>query len=625
MPGPAARIGRLWLVAALALASLAPAGPASAAAPRDPALGKVAAWVLANTADGQEAEFLVVLARQADLSGAGQLPTKQAKGRYVYEVLRQAALESQPPLLEWLRAHGAPHRSYYIVNAVWVRGDAALVQALAARDDVARIDGNPRVLNAAAAALVPAAPQPAAAPGSIEPNIAYTGAPEVWDMGFTGQGVVIGGQDTGYAWEHPALRDQYRGWDGSSANHDYNWHDAIHAGGGVCGADSPVPCDDGSHGTHTLGTALGDDGGSNRIGMAPAAQWIGCRNMDEGVGSPATYIECFEFFLAPYPLGGDPLTDGNPDLAPDVTNNSWACPPFEGCEPNSLLQAADAQRAAGIMTVTSAGNSGSQSSVDNPQACFTVHDPPAIYGSVYSVGALATGSDNIASFSSRGPVTVDGSGRPKPNITAPGTNIRSAVPSGYSPPSASGTSMAAPHVAGAVALLWSAVPSLKGHVDLTEEILNESAVPIATTDCDSNGSPNNVYGHGRLDIKAAVELALERYSGRVVGTVWHAENETPMPNVRVFLHHSPAPTYTTRTNAQGEYAIAAPEGSYMLVVFTPHYIPVLVHGIQVAAGETITHDIALQPALLAFLPVVTWGGPGVGTAHGRLVSQKRSE
>src|SRR5262249_21393168 len=112
----------------------------------------------------------------------------------------------------------------------------------------------------------------------------------------------------------------------------------------------------------------------------------------------------------------------------------------------------------------------------------------------------------IASFSSRGPVTIDGSNRVKPDITAPGVGVRSAVRGGgYA--SFSGTSMATPHVAGAVALLWSAYPDLRGRVGLTENILNESAVRVETSDCGAGNPQNNVYGFGRLDIKAAIDLA----------------------------------------------------------------------------------------------------------------------
>ena len=126
-------------------------------------------------------------------------------------------------------------------------------------------------------------------------------------MGYRGQGVVVAGQDTGYEWTHAAIRDQYRGWNGTTADHDYNWHDSIHSGGGSCGSDSPFPCDDHYHGTHTMGTMVGDDGGSNQVGLAPEAKWIGCRNMNVGSGTPATYSECFEWFVAPTDVAGKPV------------------------------------------------------------------------------------------------------------------------------------------------------------------------------------------------------------------------------------------------------------------------------------------------------------------------------
>src|SRR5213595_1713160 len=231
--------------------------------------------------------------------------------------------------------------------------------------------------------------------------------------------------------------------------------------------------------------------------MAPGAKWIGCRNMDQGNGTPARYIECMEFFLAPYPLNCTPA-EGDPTKAPHITINSWGCPASEGCVVGDELQAAvEAQEAAGIQMVVAAGNSGS--------GCSTVSDPPSFYAASYTVGALNTGTDTIAGFSSRGPVTRDGSNRTKPDITAPGTNTRSCdntCDSCYT--IASGTSMATPHIAGAMALLWSAIPSLQNQIDPSRAALNNAAVHIASTQCGATGPPNNVYGWGRVDILAAV-------------------------------------------------------------------------------------------------------------------------
>ena len=473
---------------------------------RAAAMNKIAPWVLERTAGGAQAEFLVVMNEQADLSGARNLRTKQEKGRFVRDALWNKAQATQGSITDWLKEHNIEYHQFYIVNMLWVKADQNAAIELASRADVARIEGNPKIHNEL--------PQPipvsdtAGRPDStdaVETGINQTRAPEVWAQGFTGQNIVVGGADTGYLWTHNALKNHYRGWNGATASHNFNWHDSIHTGGGTCGANAVAPCDDSGHGTHTMGTAVGDDGGTNQVGMAPGAKWIGCRNMDQGNGTPATYMECFEFFLAPYPVGGTPA-QGNPTLAPDVTTNSWGCPASEGCSAGTLQAGVEAQRAAGIMMVVAAGNSG--------PSCSTVSDPPAIYDASYTVGALSTGTTNVASFSSRGPVTADGSNRPKPDIAAPGTNTRSSYNSGIAGyANLSGTSMATPHVAGAVALLWSAQPGLINKVSQTEVILNNAAAHLTSTLCSSSNFPNNTFGYGLLDIRSAVDQGL-RYAVR---------------------------------------------------------------------------------------------------------------
>src|SRR5262245_36479365 len=455
---------------------------------------KIAPWVTEHTANGQQAEFFVVLADQADLSPAAALGTKAEKGRFVYGALLNKAQTTQGPILQLLRDGGTEHQSFYIINAILVKGTRQIAEALASRPDVARVEGNPVIHNDLPEPVE--APMQPAAPVAIEPGITYTHAPQVWALGFTGQQIVVASADTGVRWTHNALKPHYRGWDGVTANHDYNWHDSIHNSvGNPCGNDSTSPCDDFFHGSHTTGTAIGDDGMGNQIGMAPGAKWIGCRNMDVGNGTPARYIECMQWFLAPTRIGGG---DPDPTKAPDITINSWGCPASEGCTVGNELQAAvEAQEAAGIQMVVAAGNSGS--------ACSTVSDPPSFYAASYTAGALNTGTDTIASFSSRGPVTTDGSGRTKPDITAPGTGTRSATNSGDAVYAiASGTSMATPHIAGAMALLWSSHPELRHQIASSRDALNNAAVHLASTQCGTAGPPNNVFGWGRVDILAAV-------------------------------------------------------------------------------------------------------------------------
>ena len=472
-----------------------------------PALaGEVLRWqdkvdATVTAAQAQEVGFFVVLQEQADLSAARGLETREEKGRFVYERLRETGRHTQGKILEILDRAGVEYRPFWIANMIWVRGDLDSVRTLASRQDVVRVLSNPRVSIALPEPSVPDALALAGADEGVEWNIEKVGAPDVWAMGFEGQDVVIGNADTGIDWDHPALIGQYRGWDGASVDHDYNWHDAVHEGaanaGGSCGTDSSEPCDDHGHGTHTMGTAVGDDGGTNRIGMAPQARWIGCRNMDVGAGSVLRYVECYEWFLAPTRLDG---TDPDPSKAPQVITNSWVCTAGEGCTDPLILQSAvEVARAAGILSVNAAGNEGS--------GCETIAEPASIYEAAFTVGATSI-SDAIASFSSRGPVAADGSGRRKPDVTAPGVAVRSSRPGGtygYS----NGTSMAAPHVAGLAALLISAEPSLAGDVDRIEDVIEQTAVPLTSTQgCGGDGLddvPNNVYGWGRIDALAAAE------------------------------------------------------------------------------------------------------------------------
>ena len=499
---PLRRICCSLLFGAAGVAALGAIGFSRASGEGHPtaAANKMDPWVIEHTATGQQTEMMVVLTDQADLRPAAALATKNEKSRYVHDALWNKSEAAQGPILQWLRERGLEHRSFYIINSILVKGSREVAVALAARPDVARVEGNPQIQNVLPQPITAVgAPSQLETPNAIEPNINYTGAPQVWARGFTGRGLVIGTADTGVRWTHNALKSHYRGWNGTTANHNYNWHDSVHNGAGnPCGNNAPAPCDDNGHGTHTIGTAVGDDGLGNQIGMAPGAKWIGCRNMDQGNGTPARYIECMEFFLAPYPVGGTPA-QGDPNLAPDITTNSWTCPPAEGCSVNTLRAAVEAQQAAGIMMVVAAGNQG--------PGCSTLLSPPSFYQASYTVGALTAGTDTIAPFSNRGAVTIDGSHRLKPDITAPGTDIRSSLnTSDNAYGTMTGTSMATPHIAGAVALLWSARPEWRHDIDVSRTAMDDAAVHILNGACDGGQSvtPNNTYGYGRVDILAAV-------------------------------------------------------------------------------------------------------------------------
>lgn len=573
-----------------------------------------------------DVSFLVILKAQPNpeqyLSRhelrASSLATRRAS---LYTYLTAFAAEQQRDLRVWLEARGVSYRPFYLVNAIEVTGDVTLLAALQQRPEVDRLVANPTVRLVVPEDLAPDIPRSRTLyMPEIPYGIRYTNAPQVWEMGYTGQGIVLASQDTGVDWQHPALKSNYRGWDEASqtASHPYNWFDAWGTlNRSKCDPDPQVPCDDGDHGTHTVGTLVGNDStlGPNGtvVGMAPDAEWIGCRNMNGGNGTPASYMACFEFFFAPYPQNGTPDKDGNSSLAPDIINNSWYCPPQEGCDFESLRQTVQTMRSAGILVVASAGNDGERNLNNGVVGCSTVRFPISAYAEVFSVGSHNS-DGNISGFSSRGPVTADGSHRLKPEITAPGGAVYSTVPgSGYS--TKSGTSMAAPHVAGAVALLWSAAPHLKGQLDETEEILMKSATSVAVPDyvvsfdeatgkmvCKAGTTaevPNATYGFGRLNVKAAVDMA--QHPAVLTVTV-SANREAQVANARVTLKDKLTKyTYEGSTDATGSYTFGRLySGDYLLTVTQNGHT--VTTEVTLTAGATKAVTVAFERSL--FLPYV---------------------
>lgn len=536
--------------------------------------------------------FLVVLDDQVDasalvLAADGAELDRTAKASLLYRTLTEHASASQAPLRAWLEERNISYRPFYIVNMIEVHGDIELATELRKQPTVNRLIGNPQVVGQQVVSAMSETSwlQPAPVKGEQSMSnwatglygLALTNAPEVWAMGYRGQGIVVASQDTGVKWDHPAIKDQYRGWDQqtNAATHRYNWFDAFGVQGNIkpfdeCGPNHQIPCDDYGHGTHTLGTILGDasDDSSDEyynpksiIGMAPEAEWVACRNMHYGEGSPVSYTDCFQFMLAPYPQNGDPFTDGRPELAPHIINNSWSCPAKEGCEPETLRQIVETTRAAGQLIVASASNAG--------PSCNTIQNPIGIYDESFTVGAHDF-AGTATSFSSRGPVVIDNSGRMKPDISAPGQSVLSARSyNGYdSYDYASGTSMAAPHVAGAAALLWSAAPELIGNIDLTEQVLMKSATPVLDAQC-LNGapaaSPNPVYGYGQLNALAAVNMALSPWELEVRAT--DSQGKSQASKSVVVVDERTGYSFTRWTNADGVAKInLIYNGSYTLRV-----------------------------------------------------------
>jgi subtilisin family serine protease len=410
---------------------------------------------------------LVYLTSQANLSTAFQVQEWDSRGNYTFHTLKATAQQSQSDLLSYLEnkvlsGSVASYRPFYIVNAISVTASLDVLNDIASRPDVAYIE----------AEQVFHIPEPTPAEelsiDAIEWGISKIRADQVWvDFNVQGEGIIVANIDTGVQYNHPALVNRYRG--SVTGSHDYNWFDPNGAS---------VPFDNHGHGSHTIGTMVGSDGGSNLIGVAPGAQWIAAKGCTSTSCYSSDLLASAEWVLAPYPVGGSPA-QGDPNMRPHVVNNSWG-----GGGGSLWYQASvNAWRAAGIFPAFSAGNSGPGSG--------TVGSPGDNAES-FASGATDN-NDGIASFSSRGPSSL--TDEIKPDVSAPGVSVRSAWNNGgYN--TINGTSMASPHTAGCVALILSAAPELD--IASVENLLMSTAVDLGAS------GPDYIYGYGRIDCYAAV-------------------------------------------------------------------------------------------------------------------------
>jgi len=450
---------------------------------------------------------LVVLRAQADLGSLAVLPRAERLEGLVRR-LQAEAERSQPPLVAWLEGEIQAGRAadvtpLWIINALAVTASPETIAQIWRRPDVRAVRpvlalvlaGPPEppapVLQAAAVETpAPHVNQPSAPP---EANIERIEAPALWALGWRGQGVTVANLDTGVSLDHPDLVNNWRGGDNS-------WYDPFNQ-------HPDLPTDLAGHGTATMSLITGGDAGGTIIGVAPQARWIAARIFnDSGLGTTEAAHLAFQWLLDP---DGDPST---PD-APQVVNNSWdfesaACNPEFRPDLQVLLQA-------GILPLFAAGNLGPL-----PASAPS----PANYPESLAVGAVTLTDANYTQ-SSRGPSSCEEPETIFPELAAPGVNIRVAwLHKTYT--RSSGTSLAAPHAAGVLALLLGAYPDLTP--DQQAQALMASAVDIA------GQGPDNDTGWGRLNAAAAYDWLVENIGPPPPPT----ETPTPTPTPT----HTPTPT-----------------------------------------------------------------------------------
>jgi uncharacterized repeat protein (TIGR01451 family) len=529
------------------------------------------------SSNGQPVPFIVHLVAQPDVEGAitaatagigaQQQPDPLIKRQAIVQELQKTARQTQSGILRQLNNPGGISgqaatdiRSLWIINAVAASGSLGTVTALAARPDVKIIRLDKTIqLNSppdSASETIPHRQTTEWGVRKIRADLVHNA------LGFNGSGIVIANVDSGVDWLHPDLQNQYRGFTGVGKlpNHTGNWVDTT-------GGNATYPVDGQGHGTHTMGTAVG----ANGIGVAPGAQWIAARAFDsDGFAQDSWLHAALQWILAP---------NNNPALAPHIVNNSWSNNNSYNTEfkPDiELLQSA------GIFVVFSAGNNGSSPG--------SVGAPGSNQG-VFSVGATDI-DDNIAGYSGRGPSPW---GDTKPEVSAPGTNVRSTLPGGaYG--SRSGTSMAAPHVSGLAALMLQASPSLSTNLTLLAETLKSTAVALP----EGGTVPNNDYGWGRVDAYNAVlsVAPVGTLSGAITALDTASAVEDAVVEVTPVLS---GPVVNTTSNSKGEYVLGLAPGTYDVTATAFGYESLTENLVWIVTGTNVVQNFALSPKPTGFL------------------------
>jgi len=534
--------------------------------------------------------YWIEFADEIDLSAAEEMDWSD-RGWFVFNTLSNAASTSQASTVKFLADAGISYKTHWINNSIYVaRSDRSVLSGLMSFSGIDSIR-SPRT-------YFLYEPDKSGAKddngiNAIEPSLAHIHVDDVWGMGFTGSGIVVANIDTGVRYTHEALVDQYRGNNGDGTfSHDYNWFDPY--------GEYSFPADNNSHGTHTMGTMVGDDGGVNQIGIAPGADWMACRACNTSTCSDVALLTCAEFVAAPTTIDG---TFPNPDLRANIVNNSWGdcSQTYDGWFQNVI----NIWHAAGIYPVFSNGNA-SNCGFSSPPGLNTVGNP-ARYGNVTGVGSTGNNNGLYASHSNWGPTDNSDTINPtagynlmKPQVVAPGVNIRSSVAdsdtayeNGWT-----GTSMSAPHVSGLVALIWQTAPCLVGDYANTETLMEQTAMEIIYDDGSAltpTNYPNFATGWGEIDALAAVNQALTLCNtGHLNGKVT-SDGSSPIEGASVRAETGLGYFRSALTAADGTFSLDLDQGNYTVTATKYGYSSDSISNVSIIEGESASRDFVIVP------------------------------
>lgn len=406
------------------------------------------------------------------------------RARIVITTLQNKANSTQGPIISYIQSQMNQGKvrefiPFWITNMIYVDATPDVLIQISQRSDVALMDYDQK-----STMDLPLTPYTDVSrnAASVENGLKAIKADSLWRMGYTGAGRTVMHIDTGVDGLHVALASRW--WGNNGRPWWQAWYDPI-------APSTTAPFDCGTHGTHTMGIMCGR-GATDTVGVAPDARWMAAGITDcPGSSNPTMNIAAFQWAMNP-----DSNAGTSTDM-PDAISCSWQDPSQAGsvqCSPTGIYALTlTAVEAAGIGVVFSAGNSGSGASTITPPKNLSLDSV-----STMSVGNIDGNNPGlpISSSSSRGPSTCGGTGTLliKPEVVAPGTNVRSTVP-GNSYANNSGTSMASPHVGASIALLRQVAPSMTGKQ--IKAILFTTARDLGTA------GEDNTYGKGVIDLMAA--------------------------------------------------------------------------------------------------------------------------